>query len=610
MLKKEINSVGLAQYVGAKHMFETKTFSRPHYCFLCKSMLLGFTSQGQWCTTCNVCVHHECLDERKNSMPLSCQPLSLPCALGLPLQVEESERNDQNDVEKNNEQNEQNNEQVAVDDDNQPIAIASSSSSFSSFSSLNLPNLFVVHHWIEGNISTGSRCSLCSKKIYNFCNEGYRCSRCKMTTHTGCLADSTRRLADCVPRHAHLLYPGRRHLASRADDAARREFTPVLVFVNTRSGGQQGVALMAKFRRMLGAVQVHDLNDGGPDAALHLFAGVENLRLLVCGGDGTVGWVLSALDGAASSFFGDVRPPVAVLPLGTGNDLARTLLWGGGYEGDESTSAILRQVRRANVLELDRWLVKTTTVVGDANGQADERVADAVMNNYFSLGVDAKVAHDFHTLREEMPDLFQTRIGNKIIYAVNGFKAFVERQVPLHEAIELRIGGRLIRLPVEFEGIIVLNVPSYAGGAADLWGVDDDMNVNVNVSEPSTSSSSSSQQQQQPAAARRFSKPSVTDGLLEVVGITGSFHMGQITAGLSNGIRIAQAREIDIVIKSPVALPYQVDGEPDLFAPSQHSHLTIRRHPQAARMLVGSDSLDVADGEHEECVDDESMILL
>ena len=57
--------------------------------------------------------------------------------------------------------------------------------------------------------------------------------------------------------------------------------------------------------------------------SLELYKKVNNLRILACGGDGTVGWILSVLDDLGISF------PVAVLPLGTGNDLARALGWGG-----------------------------------------------------------------------------------------------------------------------------------------------------------------------------------------------------------------------------------------------------------------------------------------
>lgn len=58
-----------------------------------------------------------------------------------------------------------------------------------------------------------------------------------------------------------------------------------------------------------------------------MFRKAPNLRVLACGGDGTVGWILSILDQISPPI--QPAPAVGVLPLGTGNDLARALGWGG-----------------------------------------------------------------------------------------------------------------------------------------------------------------------------------------------------------------------------------------------------------------------------------------
>ena len=40
----------------------------------------------------------------------------------------------------------------------------------------------------------------------------------------------------------------------------------------------------------------------------------------------------------------------------------------------------------------------------------------------------------------------------------------------------------------------------------------------------------------------KFSKPNHWDGMLEVVGVTGVVHLGQIQSGLRNAIRIVQVK--------------------------------------------------------------------
>lgn len=89
---------------------------------------------------------------------------------------------------------------------------------------------------------------------------------------------------------------------------------------------------------------------------LYAFRNLKKYRILVAGGDGTVGWVLGALDdmrGYSSSSDGLCSPPCGVIPLGTGNDLARALKWGSGYTG-EKVMQLLLSVEDADAVEFDR----------------------------------------------------------------------------------------------------------------------------------------------------------------------------------------------------------------------------------------------------------------
>lgn len=150
-----------------------------------------------------------------------------------------------------------------------------------------------------------------------------------------------------------------------------------------------------------------------------MFRKVEKYKILVCGGDGTIGWVLQCLDNVGQDSLCS-NPPCAIVPLGTGNDLARVLRWGPGYTGAEDPLSILRDVIEAEDIRLDRWTVVFRPQEGPegdgAEGVKKSQIQESednaqifVMNNYFGIGLDADLCYAFHTEREHNPEKFNSR---------------------------------------------------------------------------------------------------------------------------------------------------------------------------------------------------------
>lgn len=134
-------------------------------------------------------------------------------------------------------------------------------------------------------------------------------------------------------------------------------------------------------------LQIFELSSSqGPEAGLDMFSNLQYFRVLVCGGDGTVAWVLDAIE----RYQFESPPPVAVLPLGTGNDLSRVLQWGGGFsmvEGQGGVGAYLHDLNNAAVTMLDRWSVDITH---EKSALDTKKVKPKFMMNYLGNSTSYK----------------------------------------------------------------------------------------------------------------------------------------------------------------------------------------------------------------------------
>ncbi|PAV57123.1 hypothetical protein WR25_26147 isoform B [Diploscapter pachys] len=327
---------------------------------------------------------------------------------------------------------------------------------------------------------------------------------------------------------------------------------PLIVFVNPKSGGNKGAKALHTLCWLLNPRQVFDITSlKGPKYGLDVYRKVvTHLRILVCGGDGTVGWVLQTLDNLNWPTY----PPMAIMPLGTGNDLARCMGWGGQIT-DEPMGQLLHAIlHETTVTHLDRWNIRVEpneaaqAELQAINGgdEAESSVQSSslplnVFSNYFSVGADAQIALQFHHSRSANPQMLNSRLKNRIAYGGLGtIDLFKRRWKDLSDYITLEcddvdITPRIKELKLHC--ILCHNITYYSGGTIP-WGAD---------------------------SGSPDLKPSFCDGKIEVLGFT-TASLAALQMG-GRGERLAQCSKVRVVTNK--AIPMQVDGEPCLLAPSQ-----------------------------------------
>ncbi|KAF1887676.1 hypothetical protein Lal_00040730 [Lupinus albus] len=382
-----------------------------------------------------------------------------------------------------------------------------------------------------------------------------------------------------------------RYIHRNDGEDATPPLSPMVVFINPRSGGRHGPVLKEWLQQVMSEEQVFDLSDVKPHefvryglGCLEMLAGLgdscaketrEKLRVMqshwriwlagqVAGGDGTVGWVLGCLI-ELRTLGREPVPPVAVIPLGTGNDLSRSFRWGGSFPYAWK-SAIKRSLYRAStgpIHHLDSWRVSvlmpdgthvdpphslkhteefTLDQVGglglEAEGELSEKVKsyEGVFYNYFSIGMDAQVAYGFHNLRNEKPYLASGPISNKIIYSgysctqgwfftpctsdpgLRGLKNILRMHIKKVNSSD----WERIPIPKSVRSIVALNLHSYGSGR-NPWGEPKPEYLEKIFTEK-----------------RGFVEADVADGLLEIFGLKQGWHASFVMVELISAKHIAQ----------------------------------------------------------------------
>ena len=338
--------------------------------------------------------------------------------------------------------------------------------------------------------------------------------------------------------------------SKQIDPRSLKKCDQIMFLYNSKSGGQKALSLLKYFRAY--TTLIYDLFElSSSDSELHKLS--DDLQryqhqIIVCivGGDGSQCWAASLIDKAIQLKLLTLEmkhvpyPTIIPFPVGTGNDLSRSLGWG---HLERKPKRIIKHVADAQFCYnytkrfsfLDRWGI---SYIFDDTKDTTQFINDFIpplaetFLGYLSFGYDAKITYHFDARRNNNPKGFTSQKKNQALYAKLGLKEFLMPSNTISDCVQLEVDGECVDIPTCTRSLKVVNINSAASGIF-FWGK---------------------------RQTKLFKKPKLNDGLLEVMTTTGPRDLVVIKSNLSNANRLRQAKDIRLkIVKTPIYL--QIDGE-------------------------------------------------
>ncbi len=223
----------------------------------------------------------------------------------------------------------------------------------------------------------------------------------------------------------------------------------LLFLVNPLSGSGKGIALAGQIAsEMQGRLPAHDYDIvfTTPDVTVQTRTLAPQYKtVVVAGGDGTLNRVARGLIGLSD------RPGLGSIPLGTGNDLARSL-------------GILESRKRGGLSALLDLILAGNTRPVDVFTLGPQRV----FISYAGFGRDAAIAAAFDRLRRRAPFRSLCTYGcSKLLYLLLGMVCVGKRCAPGLKLSYTTDDGSTKTLQFQHSlcQLLISNIDSYGGGA-------------------------------------------------------------------------------------------------------------------------------------------------